>query len=170
MSFNTVPKLESTSTNWAIFKICFCDAVEAKGFWGHFNGTSVRPVAIFVTAPNGTTSIDNTPIDQWDKDERSAKSLLNQKIPDSTLMHIHSKTTVEKRWRAIEKEYTEKGAYAQTELRQKFLESKCQDKANVREFLLSRHVPATANLKVCLLTSTVFGRLCSSALGRATQW
>jgi gag-polypeptide of LTR copia-type len=113
---SSVPKLESTGTNWAIFEIRFHDAVKAKGFWGHFDGTSVRPVAIFVTAPNGITSIDNTPINQWDKDERSAKSLLNQKIPDSTLMRIRSKTTVEERWRAIEKEYTEKGAYAQTEL------------------------------------------------------
>jgi hypothetical protein len=113
---SSVPKLESTSTNWAIFKICFRDAVEAKGFWGYFDGTSICPVAIFVTAPDGTTSIDNTPIDQWDKDECSAKSLLNQKISDSTLMRIHLKTTVEERWRAIEKEYTEKGAYAQTEL------------------------------------------------------
>jgi hypothetical protein len=36
--------------------------------------------------------------------------------------------------------------------------------------LLSRHVPAMTNPKVCLLTSTVFGQLCSSALRRATQW
>jgi len=53
-------------------------------------------------------------------------------------MRIRSKTTVEERWRAIQKEYTEKGAYAQTELRQKFLETKCGDKANVRDFLDSR--------------------------------
>jgi hypothetical protein len=37
-------------------------------------------------------------------------------------------------------------------------------------YLLSRHVPATTNPKVCLLTSTVLGQLCSSALGHATQW
>jgi hypothetical protein len=86
--FYSVPKLESTSTNWAIFKICFHDAIKAKGFCGHFDRTSVCPVAIFVTAPDKTTSIDNTPVDQWDKDECSAKSLLNQKILDSTLMHI----------------------------------------------------------------------------------
>jgi hypothetical protein len=36
--------------------------------------------------------------------------------------------------------------------------------------VLSRHVPATTNPKVCLLTSTVLGQLCSSALRRAMQW
>ena len=34
---------------------------------------------------------------QWDKDEHSAKSLLTQKIPDSTLMCIHTKKTVVER-------------------------------------------------------------------------
>ncbi len=72
---------------------------------------------------------------RWDKDELSAKSLLTQKIPDSTLMRIHAKTLVRERWEAIVKEYTEKGAYAQTNLRVRFLETKCPEKSNVREFL-----------------------------------
>ena len=113
---SSVPKLENTGTNWAIFKIYFHDAIEAKGFWGHFNGSLLCPVAISITAPDGTTTMDTALVDQWEKDERSAKSLLNQKIPDSTLMRIRSKTSVEERWKAIEKEYTEKGAYVQTEL------------------------------------------------------
>ena len=85
---SSVPKLESTYTNWAIFEICFCDAIEAKGFWGHFDGLLLHPIAISITAPDGTTTMDTALVDQWEKDERSAKSLLNQKIPDSTLMHI----------------------------------------------------------------------------------
>ncbi|KAF8797732.1 hypothetical protein BYT27DRAFT_7024607, partial [Phlegmacium glaucopus] len=40
---SSVPKLEMTGTNWAIFEICFRDAVEAKGFWGHFNGQTKWP-------------------------------------------------------------------------------------------------------------------------------
>jgi hypothetical protein len=50
-------------------------------------------------------------------------------------MRIHNKRTVKERWDAIVTEYTEKGAYAQTDLRGRFLESKCPDKGNVREFL-----------------------------------
>lgn len=42
------------------------------------------------------------------------------------------------RWNAIVTEYTEKGAYAQTDMRARFLESKCPDKGNVREFLDGR--------------------------------
>ena len=50
-------------------------------------------------------------------------------------MRIHTKRTVKDRWDAIVAEYTEKGAYAQTELRTKFLESKYSSKISVREFL-----------------------------------
>ena len=72
---------------------------------------------------------------QWDKDEWSVKSPLTQKIPDSTLMHIHKKLTVKEQWEAIVTEYTEKGAYAQTDLCSRFLESKCPEKGNIQEFL-----------------------------------
>ena len=74
-----------------------------------------------VTGSNGakTGGDEITPADelsklqlQWDKDERSAKSLLTQKIPDSTLMRIHTKKTVVERWNLIVTEYTEKGSYA----------------------------------------------------------
>lgn len=41
--------------------------------------------------------------------------MLTHKIPDSTLMLVHAKTTVQESWEAIVKEYTDKGAYAQTE-------------------------------------------------------
>jgi len=35
----------------------------------------------------------------------------------------------------VVKEYTEKGAYAQTDMRAKFLASRCPEKGNVRDFL-----------------------------------
>ena len=144
---STVPKLDATGLNWAIFAVRFRDAVEAKGFWGHFDGTSERPTASAQPqAPAATTEGADAPkpltaddlaalVKQWEKDEMSAKSLLTQKVPDSTLMRIHAKKTVRERWEAIKTEYTEKGAYAQTEMRARFLDSKCPDKGNVRKFL-----------------------------------
>ena len=153
---SSVPKLESTGMNWAIFSVHFQDAVEAKGFWGHFDGTTTHLVAV-VTATDGTTATvnDTSAREQWDKDEQSAKSLLTQKIPDSTLMCIHTKQTVKDRWDAIVAEYTEKGAYAQTELRTKFLELKYSSKISVREFLDGLRVESvtfriTCQLHLCL--------------------
>ena len=140
---SSIPKLDASGLNWAIFSVRFQDAIEAKGFWSHFDGTETRPTALPVIITGTDGAVTTTPptdteiaaVDKWDKDERSAKSLLTQKIPDSTLMRVHNKRTVKERWDAIVTEYTEKGAYAQTDLRGRFLESKCPDKGNVREFL-----------------------------------
>ena len=127
---STVPKLDAEGDNWAIFLVRFMDAVEAKGFWGHFDGSSSVPV--MTTTP---TEAEKTAKSQWEKDERSAKTLLTQRLPDSTVMEIHSKKTVRERWDAVVKEYTVKGAYAQTEMRAKFLTSRCPEKGNAKDFL-----------------------------------
>ncbi|KAK0433213.1 uncharacterized protein EV420DRAFT_1489364 [Desarmillaria tabescens] len=126
----SVPKLDASGLNWAVFSIRFRDAVEPKGFWGHFDGTTPRP-----TASSPPTQAEHTAIEAWDKDERSARSLLTQKIPDSTLMRVHSKTTVRERWEAIVDEYTNKGTYAQTDLRNQFMDMKCEERGDVRVFL-----------------------------------
>jgi hypothetical protein len=85
----SVPKLEATELNWVIFLVRFRDAVEAKGYWGHFDGS--LPAPSLSTPP---TTAETTAKGQWDKEERSTKSLLTQKLPDSTLMKVHAKATV----------------------------------------------------------------------------
>ena len=141
---SSIPKLNASGLNWAIFSLRFQDAVEAKGFWGHFDGTTPRPnpvtTATATTTADDATTVtvtadDTAAITQWDKDKRSAKSLLTQKIPDSALMRIQKCKTVKERWDAITTEYTEKGTFAQTDLCTCFLESKCPEKGNVRQFL-----------------------------------
>src|SRR6266478_9627495 len=129
---SSVPRLDPHGLNWAAFSLRFQDAVEAKGFWGHFDGTEPKPQPVNAEQP---TAEEKAAISLWEKNERSAKSLLTQKLPNSALMRIRNKKTVRERWQVIETDFTEKGTFAQTELRAKFLDMKCPDKANVREFL-----------------------------------
>jgi len=58
---SSVPKLDPSGLNWAIFSLRFQDAVEAKGYWGHFDGSTPCPTATTVTAEDETTTIDNSP-------------------------------------------------------------------------------------------------------------
>jgi hypothetical protein len=67
--------------NWTAFSIHFQEAIEAKGFWGHFDGTSLKPV---VSSPPATGEEDA--LNQWTKNECSVKVLLTHHIPDSTLI------------------------------------------------------------------------------------
>jgi len=55
-------------------------------------------------------------------------------------MHIWNKKTVKEQWDAITSEYTEKGAFTQTDLRMHSLKSKCPDKGNVQQFLDELHM------------------------------
>ena len=99
---------------------------------GSFQWHQVRPIP---KDDKAVTKEEQDAMDTYDKNERSAKSLLTQKIPDSTLIRLRTQSTVASRWAAIITEYTQKGTFAQTELRTQFLESKCPDKGNVRTFL-----------------------------------
>jgi len=47
----SVPRLDPSGLNWAIFSIRFQDAVEAKGFWGHFDGSKAKPVPADAAKP-----------------------------------------------------------------------------------------------------------------------
>ena len=63
---STVPKLDPTGSNWTIFLFHFQDAVDAKGYWGHFDGTMPAPVLKESEAP---TAEEISAKAQWDKDE-----------------------------------------------------------------------------------------------------
>ena len=78
---SSIPKLDASGINWAIFSVRFQDAIEAKGFWNHFDGSLTHPEQTYtalVTASDGTTTGGTTIIpdnelaasqNQWDKDE-----------------------------------------------------------------------------------------------------
>jgi len=145
----SVPKLEASGLNWAIFSLRFQDAIEAKGYWVHFDGTTPWPVvakpedaptAAETTETTATQSVASSAeelaaVAQWDKDERSAKSLLTQKILDSALMKLRTKKSIQEHCDTIVREYTEKGTFAQMELHTRFLEMKCPDKGDIRQYL-----------------------------------
>ncbi|KZV84356.1 hypothetical protein EXIGLDRAFT_624329, partial [Exidia glandulosa HHB12029] len=125
-----VRKLEADGSNWAIFLARFSEAVQAKGRWGHFTGTSVRPSD---TAP--LPAGRQAELDKWDTDEAIAKQMLTSRVPDSTVIRIQKHATVAARWAAVTAEYAVKGEYAAANMRERFMATKCGDKENVRKFL-----------------------------------
>jgi hypothetical protein len=98
--------------------------------WGHFDGFVPMPA---VSTP--LTVAEDTAVTQWNKDDLFAKALLTHRVPDSTLIRVHGKPSLKDQWDLIKNEYTLKGAFAQADLHSHFMESKCPDRGNVREFL-----------------------------------
>jgi hypothetical protein len=90
---SSIPKLDASGINWAIFSVRFQDAIEAKGFWKYFDSSSVRPEQTYTavdTAADGTTSggTEIVPADelsasqsQWDKEGVPRNHYLHRKSP-----------------------------------------------------------------------------------------
>jgi hypothetical protein len=73
--------------NYPFATIC---AVKVDGFWDHFDGSVSCPIAADATP----MAKETVAMGQWNKNERLARSLLTQKLPDSTVVLIHEKKTV----------------------------------------------------------------------------
>ncbi|KIK67632.1 hypothetical protein GYMLUDRAFT_155601, partial [Collybiopsis luxurians FD-317 M1] len=98
----TVPILDPTGKNWAIFSLCFVSGVQGKGQWDHFTGAAICPA---LTAPSKTLI---TTMDTWEKDEPAAHNLLPSKVPDSLALKLSKHTSVANAWSALVTEYTKK--------------------------------------------------------------
>jgi hypothetical protein len=132
---SNVPKLDVSGANWAIWSLRFFVAIDAKGKWGHFDRTQPRLIPPLSTPFPLLMQTALAKVYQWDDDEHVSRYLLTQRIPDSTVMHLRGLLTVHAMWEAISREYSVKGAYAQTDLHTQFIESKCPEGGDVRVFL-----------------------------------
>lgn len=72
---------------------------------------------------------------EWERNENIARSLLVQRLPNTTLIVVDDQPTVALMWAAVVKEYTYKGAFSQTRLHREFLSSRCPKGGNIRHFL-----------------------------------
>jgi hypothetical protein len=93
-------------------------AIRVKKKWGHLTGTTARPTAVDPAKP---TDDERTKMSDWDEDEATARYLLAQRIPDSTLIQTRTLATSASMWSYIVAEFTTKSAFAQSNLRREFI-------------------------------------------------
>jgi len=89
---SSIPKLDASSINWAIFSIRFQDAIEAKGFWNHFDGKSIRPEQVYSavdTAADGSTS--------------GGTAIIPEDEPENPRLNLNAYTHEENRCRKVER-------------------------------------------------------------------
>jgi hypothetical protein len=81
---SSVPKLDATGINWAIFFVRFQDAVEAKGFWGHFDGSEPCPKLSDEPKPEEIAAKG-----QWEKNECHAQNCFPRKISQALVRVLY---------------------------------------------------------------------------------
>jgi len=112
----SVPRLDPTGSNWAIFAMRFQEAMEANQKWKHFTGTPGRPTPADASK---LTDEETKAIADWDHDEVVSRYLLSQRLPDSTAVRLKGLTTAKER---------------------SFSEMRCPRGGDVRSFLGSMRV------------------------------
>ena len=98
-----VPHLELSGVNWAIFTLCFQEAMQANQKWGHFDGLITHPIPADIAKP---TNDEKTAMADWDCSESIMLYMLSQCLPDSTAMCLQSITTIADRWAKVMGEFS----------------------------------------------------------------
>jgi hypothetical protein len=83
--YSQIPLLNSEGTNWAIFCMRFIEAMDVTDRWGHFDGTDARPVPADAAKP---TSDEKEVMKIWDKEDKRARQVLTQWLPDDISMEL----------------------------------------------------------------------------------
>jgi hypothetical protein len=133
----SVPRLESTGSNWAVFSMHFQEAMEANQKWGHFSGSVTRPVPKDDKNP---TADETKSMSEWDHDEVVARYLLSQHLPDSTAVRLKGLASAKERWDKVKTEFSVKSQYAEADMLTTFSEMRCPRGGDVRSFLGSMRV------------------------------
>ena len=77
--------------NWAIFIMCFWEAMQATWHWPFFEGTVPCPT---VKDPTKMTNDKKKAVEKWDHEDLAECYLLSQRLPDSIAVHLQVYTTV----------------------------------------------------------------------------
>ncbi|KAJ7222560.1 hypothetical protein GGX14DRAFT_353122, partial [Mycena pura] len=124
-SISRVPVLQPDGANWLIFSTRFKYFVKSKARWGHFDGTTPKPVP-----PAAQTEID-----EWEQHEDEAHNFLAQKLEDTTLLQADEKNTVAEMWEWINDEFTALSSHVVAAMQADFDSCNCGENGNVHTHL-----------------------------------
>ena len=131
---SNIPQLKPDSSNWAIFKGRFHEAMQATQRWSHFNGTSICPSPKVSKKP---TDDELKEILHWENNDIVCYYLLSQHLPNSVTLCLYALDTAKERWDQLVKEFTAQSIYVQNDLKQAFFDMQCTKGTDVRVFLTS---------------------------------
>ncbi|KAJ7347980.1 hypothetical protein DFH08DRAFT_699114, partial [Mycena albidolilacea] len=120
-SISRIPILQPNGANWLIFSTCFKYFVKSKARWGHFDGTTPKPVP----------PAQQVEIDEWEKNEDEAHNSLAQRLEDTTLLQADEWNTVAEMWEWITNEFTALSAHVVAAMQVDFDNCNCGENGNV---------------------------------------
>jgi hypothetical protein len=129
---SNIPCLEADGSNWAIFVLCFREAMQVARRWPYFEGTIPCPS---LKDPAKVPDDERKAIDNWEFEDLAARYLLSQHLPDSIAIQLQVLTTMKAHWDRLVTEFTAQSIYAQNDLEEAFFNMACAKGEDVRVFL-----------------------------------
>jgi hypothetical protein len=129
---SNIPCLEADGSNWAIFVMRFCEAMQAIRRWPYFEGTIPCP------SPKDPAKVPDDKqkaIEDWEFEDLTAQYLLSQRLPNSVAIRLHSLPTAKACWDHLVTEFTAQSVYMQNDLKEAFFNMACVKGEDVRVFL-----------------------------------
>jgi hypothetical protein len=114
--------------------MCFIEAMDTTGHWGHFDGMNTCLVPADTAKP---TSDEKEAMRSWDKEDKVVHQLLTQQLPDKVSMEVQDLKTAKVRWDVGKLEFSARSKHAKNNLEQEFLDMHCPRGGDVRAFLIS---------------------------------
>ncbi|TFK97834.1 hypothetical protein BDV98DRAFT_485947, partial [Pterulicium gracile] len=105
---NSIPKLQSNGENWVIFDARFSDAMNAKGYLGHFMGDVPEPKKPDDDTDSAAQAAHCTALEKWTRNEANARYFLSQRLPNTLLISTKGLATVSSQWAYITRSMTSK--------------------------------------------------------------
>jgi hypothetical protein len=124
-SVTRAPVLQVNGPNWLIFSTRFKHFAKSKAAWGHFDGTTPKPMPPAAQAD----------INEWEKHEDEAHNYLAQKLEDTTLLRADERNTVGEMWEWVSNEFTALSAHVVAAMQADFDNCNCGENGNVRTHL-----------------------------------
>ena len=87
--------LKADGSNWAIFVLCFREAMQVARRWPYFEGTIPCPSP---KDPVKVSDDERKALDDWKFEDLATWYLLSQRLPNSITIWLHSLTTAKARW------------------------------------------------------------------------
>ena len=119
---SNIPHLEADGSNWAIFILCFCKAMQVTQRWPYFEGTIPCPSS---KDPAKVPDDKRKAIEDWEFEDLAVWYLLSQCLPNSITICLHSLPTTKSRWDCLVFEFTVQSLYAQNNLEEAFFNMAC---------------------------------------------
>jgi hypothetical protein len=119
---SNIPCLEADGSNWAIFIMRFCEAMQAIWRWPYFEGTIPCP------SPKDLAKVPDDKrkaLDDWKFEDLATQYLLSQQLPNFIAIWLHSLTTVKAQWDRLIFKFTTQSIYTQNNLEEAFFNMCC---------------------------------------------